>query len=640
RNPADPADRVGEVRDATPEDVAAAIARAEAARSDWGRTPADIRAECLLRAADAMEECRLDLVGLIAREAGRTLPNAISEIREAVDFLRYYAAESRDRSCSETPLGPVACISPWNFPLAIFTGQIAAALAAGNPVLAKPAEETPLIAAEAVRILHAAGIPRDALQLLPGSGETGALLVADPRIAGVAFTGSTAAARAIARQLAERLGPDGRPVPLIAETGGQNALVADSSALAEQVVADVLTSAFDSAGQRCSALRVLCLQEDVADRTLPMLKGAMDELALGDPRRLATDIGPVISAEAARTITAHVDAMRAAGRAVHGPALLPDCTRGNFVAPAVIEIESLGELSEEVFGPVLHVLRWRRDTLDALIDSINGTGYGLTFGLQTRLDDTTEQVLTRAKAGNIYVNRNMIGAVVGAQPFGGHGLSGTGPKAGGPLYLRRFVTNAAQLPPALAGKPPVAFAAWRQFLAASGADDAAADAAACAELTPLGAQIDLPGPVGERNTYRLEPRGTVLCMAASEAGLLRQVSAALCTGNRPLILGELPASLGSPPPSLRDLLGTTTDLRVAAFEAALFDGAPADLLTLCPALAAREGAIIPVHAPERDAEPGRSYRLEWLVREKTISINTAAMGGNASLMALEEDDPV
>ena len=344
------------------------------------------------------------------------------------------------------------CISPWNFPLAIFTGQVAAALVAGNPVVAKPAEETPLIAAEAVAVLHRAGVPVDVLQFLPGDGRMGAALVADPHTAGVMFTGSTDVARLIARQLAERTLSDGRPIPFIAETGGQNALIVDSSALTEQVVGDVLSSAFDSAGQRCSALRVLCLQEDIADKTLAMIKGAMAELRTGNPDRLATDIGPVITAEAQKNITDHIAGLRAKGRTIVEAPLDPASGAGTFVAPTLIELDDLSELTREIFGPVLHVVRYQRDGLDELVDSINGLGFGLTFGLHTRIDATIKRVTERISAGNIYVNRNQIGAVVGVQPFGGHGLSGTGPKAGGPLYLRRLAVTASTAIPGIAAE--------------------------------------------------------------------------------------------------------------------------------------------------------------------------------------------
>ncbi len=335
--------------------------------------------------------------------------------------------------------GVFACISPWNFPLAIFTGQVAAALAAGNAVLAKPAGQTPLIAAAAVRLLHRAGVPGEVLHFLPGPGSRiGAPMVADLRTAGVVFTGSTETARGINGALAARAGPI---VPLIAETGGQNAMIVDSTALPEQVVRDVLVSAFQSAGQRCSALRVLFLQDDVADKILTMLAGAMEELAVGDPARLSTDIGPVIDAEAKAALDVHAARMSAAGRLIQRCNLSPGCERGHFFAPAAFEIPALSILEREVFGPILHVIRYPADRLDTVIEAINGTGYGLTLGIHSRIDSTVAYIHSRLRVGNAYVNRNMIGAVVGVQPFGGEGLSGTGPKAGGPRYLHRFATE-------------------------------------------------------------------------------------------------------------------------------------------------------------------------------------------------------
>ena len=419
----------------------------------WDARAAHERAAILDRAADRLEVERPMWVALLAREAGKTRSAAISEVREAADFCRYYAAQARARFSAPAALpaptgeantlalrgrGVFACISPWNFPLAIFTGQVAAALAAGNAVAAKPAEQTPLIAAQAVRVLHEAGVPTNALALLPGPGETiGARLVADPRIAGVAFTGSTAVASLIAQALAART----PIVPLIAETGGQNAMIVDSSALAEQVVADAVQSAFDSAGQRCSALRLLCLQEDIAPRVLELLAGAMDELAIGDPALLATDVGPVIDAAARVALEAHVAQMAAAGLVRHRVRLPDACAHGTFVAPALIVLDRPDRLMQEIFGPVMHVVTWRADGLDALVDAINGFGYGLTLGVHSRVDATIERIVARARVGNVYVNRNMIGAVVGMQPFGGEGLSGTGPKAGGPNYLPRFAVE-------------------------------------------------------------------------------------------------------------------------------------------------------------------------------------------------------
>ena len=506
-NPADHRDQVGHVAHADPAQLEQAIAAAIA--SNWPTTPPEARAACLLRAADLMEARMPELLGLIVREAGKSFANAVAEVREAVDFLRYYATSIRDQypAGSHDPLGVVTCISPWNFPLAIFTGQAAAALAAGNTVLAKPAEETPLTAAQAVAILRQAGVPADAVQLLPGPGETGARLVADPRVQGVMFTGSMEVARLIQRQLADRLGRHGAPVPLIAETGGQNALVVDSSALAEQVVADVLISAFDSAGQRCSALRVLCLQADVADRIMTMLKGALAELTVGNPDLLATDIGPVITTEARDGILAHIEAMRRAGRRVHQHPLPADCDHGTFVPPTIIEIEDLSDLRQEVFGPVLHVLRFPRHRMMAMAEAINALGYGLTFGVHSRIDETIGRLTSCSSAGNIYVNRNLIGAVVGVQPFGGHGLSGTGPKAGGPLYLRRLMARCSAPTALPRGQPPAAALAWAQWLAATDQTEAAQAFSSVLSTTPAGIKLELAGPVGgAQRLYHQSPR--------------------------------------------------------------------------------------------------------------------------------------
>ena len=623
RNPADRRDVVGTVTEVPAGLVAPLVARAAASR--WRDVPVADRAAMLERAADAMQASMGTLMGLAMREAGKSAANAVAEVREAIDFLRYYAMQARETlGAPQAPLGPVVCISPWNFPLAIFTGQVSAALVAGNPVLAKPAEETPLIAAEAVRILHAAGVPADALQLVPGDGAVGAALVAAPETAAVMFTGSTEVARLIQRQLAGRLSPEGQPIPLVAETGGQNAMIVDSSALAEQVVGDVIASAFDSAGQRCSALRVLCLQEDVADRTLAMLKGALAELRVGNPDRLATDIGPVITAEAQAGIERHIAAMRERGCPVTRLDIAPDVAgAGTFVAPTIIEIGAIAELGREVFGPVLHVVRFRRDELDALVEQVNATGYGLTFGLHTRLDGTVARVTKAVRAGNLYVNRNVIGAVVGSQPFGGRGLSGTGPKAGGPLYLGRLVTQA---PPVLApsgrGNALVEpFAAW---LEARGEAEAARTARALGAASALGTELDLPGPVGERNLYALHPRGRLLLRPATQAGLLAQMAAALATGNRATVLGM------NPPEDLPPAIAARFRPDPAeSFGACLVEGDADAVRATCQAVAAMSeaGPVIPVHTA-----PGPG--CAWLLEEVSTSINTTAAGGNASLMMI------
>jgi RHH-type proline utilization regulon transcriptional repressor/proline dehydrogenase/delta 1-pyrroline-5-carboxylate dehydrogenase len=453
----DPADRrqvVGQVCGADAAAVARALDGAARAQPDWDVTPAEVRAQALERAADAFEQERLDLIALCVREAGKTLPDAVAEVREAVDYLRYYAQCAREQFAAPMRLpgptgeanelrlrgrGVFACISPWNFPLAIFTGQVSAALVAGNSVVAKPAEQTPLVAAQAVHLLHRAGIPPDVLHLVPGAGESvGQALVSDGRVAGVAFTGSVETAKAIHRRLAGR---EGAIPVLIAETGGQNAMLADSSALPEQLVLDAVTSAFDSAGQRCSALRVLFVQEEIASRVLRLLAGCMDELVIGDPAAPTTDVGPVIDAQARQTLEAHKAWIKARGRVIRELALPAGCEHGHFVAPLAVEIDTLDLLTREVFGPVLHVIRFRSDALDAVVDSINRTGYGLTLGIHSRIERQARTIADRCRVGNVYVNRNMIGAVVGVQPFGGQGLSGTGPKAGGPHTLARFATE-------------------------------------------------------------------------------------------------------------------------------------------------------------------------------------------------------
>lgn len=449
-DPSDKRRKIGEVCAANVEQVERALTYAAAATSRWDATAIEQRAACLEHAADLFEQRMAEFIAIAVREAGKSIADAVGEVREAIDFCRYYAAEARSHLATQLLPGPtgetnqlefhgrgvIVCISPWNFPLAIFAGQITAALVAGNTVIAKPAEQTPLMAAAAVRVLHEAGIPGDVLQLLPGAGAViGARLVADARVQGVVFTGSTETARAINQTLANRPGP--LPM-LIAETGGLNAMLVDSSALLEQVVIDVENSAFNSAGQRCSALRVLFVQEDIADRLTEMLCGAMAELKIGDPGLLTTDIGPVIDDEARAMLIAHVERMNKEAKLLYQVPLAKECAQGTFFAPCVFEIDSLARLTREVFGPILHIVRYASGQLDEVIAAINNTGYGLTLGIQSRIDATIDYIHQRLRVGNTYVNRNIIGAVVGVQPFGGEGLSGTGPKAGGPHYLPRL----------------------------------------------------------------------------------------------------------------------------------------------------------------------------------------------------------
>lgn len=455
-DPSDNRREVGSVILADAAMVDEALWRAAHAAYHWDNTPATTRADILRRAADIFEQRRAEFIALCVREGGKTIPDAAAEVREAVDFCRYYALlAQRDFSAPTTLPGPTGesnqlslhgrgvfvCISPWNFPLAIFIGQITAALAAGNTVLAKPASQTPLIAAHAVHVLHEAGVPSDVLHFLPGKADVvGRILINDGRVAGVAFTGSTDTARFINQTLATR---SGAIAALIAETGGQNAMIADSSALVEQLVIDVMHSAFNSAGQRCSALRVLFVQGDIAPRVLHALKCAMDELRIGDPALLATDIGPVIDVAAQSALDTHVQHLRISSHAIliHQIPLPADTQHGSFFAPCVFEINDMSQLEHEIFGPCLHVIRYAADKLDDVIDAINNTGYGLTLGIHSRIEETVRYIQQRVRVGNIYVNRNMIGAVVGVQPFGGEGLSGTGPKAGGPHTLLRFATE-------------------------------------------------------------------------------------------------------------------------------------------------------------------------------------------------------
>ncbi len=653
-NPADLRDVVGHVQEATVEDVDGAILSALTAAPIWQATPPAERAAILERAAELMEGEIQPLMGLLAREAGKTFANAIAEVREAVDFLRYYAMQARNDFTNDAhrPLGPVACISPWNFPLAIFTGQVAAALAAGNPVLAKPAEQTPLVAAQAVRLLLEAGIAPGVVQLLPGPGETvGARLVGDERIKGVMFTGSTDVARLLQRNIAGRLDAQGRPIPLIAETGGQNAMIVDSSALTEQVVIDVVASAFDSAGQRCSALRVLCVQEDSAERVLEMLKGAMAEVRLGNPERLSVDIGPVIDAEAKANIEQHIQAMRDKGRTVYQVAIADtsECQRGTYVMPTLIELESFDELQREIFGPVLHVVRYKRKQLDQLIGQINASGYGLTLGVHTRIDETIAKVIDNVNAGNVYVNRNIVGAVVGVQPFGGEGLSGTGPKAGGPLYLYRLLAtrpsgaigdslargDALQAPDTrlrdAMGLPLKALQSWA-------ANEQPALAELCAQFaseSQSGTSRVLAGPTGERNSYTILPREHVLCLADVEQDLLTQLAAVLAVGSRAVwpdneqsraLHGRLPKEVQA----RIQLVGDWHKDEVA-FDAVLHHGDSDQLRRVCEQVAQRSGAIVGVHGL---SQQDTSVALERLVIERALSVNTAAAGGNASLMSI------
>jgi RHH-type proline utilization regulon transcriptional repressor/proline dehydrogenase/delta 1-pyrroline-5-carboxylate dehydrogenase len=649
RNPADHSDVLGSVQYASAADVNAALQAASSIAPDWAATPPAQRAAFLERAADLLQADGPRVMSLLVREAGKTWAHAVAELREAVDFLRYCAAQVRRDfdNATHTPLGPVVCISPWNFPLAIFVGQVAAALAAGNPVLAKPAEATPGIAALAVQILWAAAVPKAAVQLLPGRGaEVGMQLVRDARVQGVMFTGSTETAHMLQAALAERLNAHGQPVPLIAETGGQNCMVVDSSALLEQVVTDTVASAFEAAGQRCSALRVLCVQDDVADRLIAMLQGAMAEITLGTPAQLNVDMGPAIDESARVGIEAHVSAMQQRGCPVHRMAhnTLNDLPVGTYVQPTLIEIDHIAQLEREVFGPVLHIVRYARSELGSLLQAIKDTGYALTLGVHSRIEETIAQVIDSTHAGNVYVNRNMVGAVVGVQPFGGEGLSGTGPKAGGPLYLLRLLaacpddaalrsvqaSGAAALPqasPALSALHDWAVTKNNLALAHACAQFAAAN--------PAGLQATLSGPTGELNVYRVQARARVLCLTGdqpkADADRLTQLAAVLAVGGRavwPLQSQALHAQLPAAVQSQVVLEDTARDQDI---DAALLHADETTTLHWQAQLAQRYGPIVTLTA----MRPGdAAVPLQRLVSERSVSTNMAAAGGNASLMTL------
>ncbi len=577
---------VGHLVTASPADVETALTAAQ----PWNAPTAD-RATILNHAADLMESDHGRIFALLAREAGKSLPDAVGELREAVDFLRYYAAGAA--ALTAPPRGLFVCISPWNFPRAIFCGQIAAALAAGNAVLAKPAEQTPLIATLAIDLMLRAGVPATALQLLPGDGATvGAALTKHPRVNGVAFTGSTDTALLIRRSMADHLTPG---TPLIAETGGLNAMLVDSTALPEQAVRDILAASFQSAGQRCSALRCLYVQQDIAENLTEILFGAMDDLALGDPWHLTTDVGPVIDADAQSGITAYIAAARAEGRVLKE---LTTPATGHFIAPTVIRVTGIADMPREIFGPVLHIATFKASQIDAVVAAVNATGYGLTFGLHTRIDDRVQSIVSALHTGNVYVNRNQIGAVVGSQPFGGEGLSGTGPKAGGPHYLARFCAAPAPTPPDAETTPetaPMAEADVQRRLTAQ-------------HPAPLAlSAIDLPGPTGESNRLSAYARAPLLCLGPGAATAATQARAIRALGG---LAVEAP---GLDPAALNRLTG---------FSAALHWG---QARAHGQALAARPGPILPLITGMPDAA--------HVTLERHVCIDTTASGGNAQLLA-------
>ena len=651
RNPGNPGDIVGLVSDLQEKEIDQLMSAAAMAQQSWHSTSAEQRAKCLLLAADYFESHQGELFSLLIREAGKTYLDCIAELREAVDFLRYYATEVLNPPYQHVTSytaarGIIVCISPWNFPLAIFTGQVAAALISGNAVVAKPAEQTPLIAMRAVQLLHAAGVPESALVYAPGDGETvGAALVSHPKTAGVCFTGSTEVAKIIHQQLARSQYFD--PM-LIAETGGRNAMIVDSTALLEQAVEGIIESAFQSAGQRCSALRILYVQEDIRERLLTMLFGAIDTLTVGDPGQPETDIGPIIDEQALTTIAQYCQEKSDNGQCLY-QSTAPK--KGNFFPPTVIAVSGITELTEEIFGPVLHVASFASNQVNSIVEEINGSGYGLTMGLHTRIDSRVQEVVNRAEVGNLYVNRNQIGAIVGSQPFGGEGLSGTGPKAGGPHYLRRFRINNADIGSDVSKKflkPSMSTVSEKdifdvlskfsmnkvdtfQVLAKlrQGLRGKAAQALELASALDHG-PIDLPGPTGESNQLVLHPLGSVLCLSNRPMDLLDRVAQALCAGNRVVAVGTGARK------TLQSLL--YCDLPLEALDGELdlkalmslpFQGVSADdsvdLASVREILGARSGPIIRFVTE-------RFYPAAYTT-ERTICIDTTAAGGNAELLA-------
>ena len=633
RNPADHSDVVGSVSFADAALAQEAVAAAVAAQAAWNGTPAAERAACLRRFADLLERHAPALMMLAVREAGKTLNNAIAEVREAVDFCRYYADEAEHTLPQGSQgVGTVVAISPWNFPLAIFTGEVVAALAAGNTVVAKPAEQTSLIAGYAVSLMHEAGIPTSALQLVLGAGDVGAALTQDPRIGGVIFTGSTEVARLINQTLAKR---DDSPV-LIAETGGQNAMIVDSTALAEQVCADVLNSAFDSAGQRCSALRILCVQEDVADHMVKMIKGAMDELVVGNPIALDTDIGPVIDTEAQQNLLAHINRMKGIAKSYHEirPSENVNPDNATFVAPIMFELNGLGELQREVFGPVLHVVRYPADGLDKLIDQINGKGYALTHGVHSRIDGTVEHIRSRIESGNVYVNRNIVGAVVGVQPFGGHGLSGTGPKAGGSFYLQRLSRLKEWTAPTLSKIGQVDEDALKRLetllhglpLPQSEKMAAAASLGQSRVRTLRKAESVLAGPTGERNVLSWHAPARVWLYGGSLAASFTALVSLASAGVQAVVLPDHP--LAAYADRLDGLLAVTDKPEAAGIShVAALEPLPSARKQV---LANRDGALVRILPSENGLD------ILQVFEEISCSINTTAAGGNASLMAMAD----
>ena len=680
-SPADNRQQIGHSSAAHNEDIQRAVTSALTQYPIWSALGAERRADIIDKAADLLERDCAELIAVISLEAGRTIGDGISEVREAIDFCRYYALQARllakDSTLSYTGRGVFLCISPWNFPLAIFVGQVVAALVAGNTVIAKPADQTPAIAGYAVRLLHAAGVPGEVLQLVLGSGsQIGKLLVPDHRIAGIAFTGSTATAQTINRQLAER---HGGPIPLIAETGGQNCMIVDSTALPEQVVDDVITSAFLSAGQRCSALRVLFIQSDIADHCLEMLAGAMACIEMGDPRLLSTDLGPVIDRSAQQQLQAHINLMDSKSdkqskllATIEPP---EQCGHGSFIAPYIIEIDSIDQLTEEVFGPVLHVIRYRADQLSQVLQQINQTGYGLTLGVHSRIQAFADTVFRNSIAGNTYINRNMVGAVVGVNPFGGRGLSGTGPKAGGPNYLLRFSATSSsiqcnqpyqidlssdyEIDPVLIDNAVAALSGWygvsiaHRLIKLKQCNPQTVSRFDAVAIEKLSTPVRLPGPTGEDNQLSLLARGAMVLVIRQQDPIdvaEQQIICALLCGCSIIMAAdrshwlaleqireryqqaEIPASLMQ----LVPIEGLNSIVQNNRIEGVIANSLNTDSSGLRQMMANRTGSIIPLIEWSEDSTGYHYHWLLWFLSERTKTENLVARGGNTQLFNLQD----
>jgi RHH-type proline utilization regulon transcriptional repressor/proline dehydrogenase/delta 1-pyrroline-5-carboxylate dehydrogenase len=639
RNPANPDDVVGHVTQANETDIDTAISAAQEGFKSWAATSAEERAACLRKVADLYEQNTYELFALTGREAGKSLSDAVAEIREAVDFAHFYANEGVRYKESGEARGPVVCISPWNFPLAIFTGQILANLVAGNVVLAKPAEQTSLLAVRAVELMHEAGIPKDAIQLLPGTGTTvGAGLTSDSRVAGVCFTGSTNTAKAIDKAMTEHMEPD---AVMVAETGGLNAMIVDSTALPEQVVRDVLASSFQSAGQRCSALRMLYVQKDIADSLLEMLYGAMEELGIGDPWLLSTDVGPVIDDPSAKKIIDHCKKFESKDRLLKK---LSVPHKGNFVSPAVIRVNGIEDLEEEIFGPVLHVATFDAKDIDKVVDDVNAKGYGLTFGIHSRVDSRVDRIASRIKVGNTYVNRNQIGAIVGSQPFGGEGLSGTGPKAGGPQYVRRFMKGETVQVPTESIDEKVDAKKLESLIGKLEKMNTQEPKARIEAMTPLFDSVpepldahaeEMPGPTGESNILTNHARGAVLCLGPDKETAIEQMIMALAQGNKAVVIApgvthtvDRAAKAGLPVVGVEGRLEPDAIETVNGFEAIVSCAKPSLLKPYRRALMKRDGALLPLIT---------EHKLDQrYVIERHLCVDTTAAGGNASLIAASD----